>query len=223
MTFAYLLDTETTGKVDPEPVEIAWVKLASPLELEPVASFSARYKPSKRIELGALAVHHILDEDVADCPPHFDFVFPTDCEYLIGHNIDYDWKVLAQPPVKRICTLALCRSFYPTLDSHTQSAMMYHLVRDHAQSLLRNAHSAEADVENCLIILRALLTSTLDTCQTWEQLWKVSELARIPQRAPFGKYKDQPIASIPRQYALWAMRQSDFDPYFLQAMKETCL
>jgi exodeoxyribonuclease X len=99
--------------------------------------------------------------------------------------------------------------------------MIYHLERESAQQLLQAAHAALGDVKNCLIVLEHILEAS-PAITTWEQLWKVSELARIPKKAPFGKYKGQPIESIPRQYAQWAMKQLDFDPYFLAAMKEKC-
>lgn len=219
---AYIFDTETTGMNAPEVVEAAWVKLIKPRVSGFAETFCQRYRPSKPIELGALATHHILDEDVADCPPSSSFSLPADCAYLIGHNVDYDWKAIGSPSVKRICTLALCRSFWPHLDSHSQSAMIYHLERESAQHLLHAAHAALDDVQNCYLILEHILAAS-PTIETWEQLWKVSELARIPKVAPFGKHKGQPIESIPRQYAQWAMRQPDFDPYFLSAMKEKCL
>src|SRR6218665_2225992 len=49
--------------------------------------------PKKPIELGALATHHILDEELADCPPASGFSLPPGTEYLIGHDVDYDWQV----------------------------------------------------------------------------------------------------------------------------------
>lgn len=219
---AYIFDTETTGMNAPEIVEAAWLKLIAPTVAGHAATFTRRYRPSKPIELGALATHHILDEELADCPPAAEFRLPEDCSYLIGHNVDYDWKVIGSPPVKRICTLALCRSFWPHLDSHSQSAMLYHLERPEARRLLKGAHDAFEDVLLCSIILEHILLAA-PTITTWEQLWKVSELARIPKIAPFGKYKGQPIESIPRQYVQWAAKQPDFDPYFLAAMKEKCL
>ena len=49
------------------------------------------FKPSEPIGLGAMAVHHIVDEDLIKCPPFTKFQMPKDdVQYLIGHNIDYD-------------------------------------------------------------------------------------------------------------------------------------
>src|SRR5690625_4953576 len=122
---ALLFDTETIGTKDSEIIEAAWLKLSDPVNLTVVDTFEQRYRPSKPIELGALATHHIYDEELVSCPPSDSFSLPADTRFLIGHNIDYDWMVAGKPSVKRICTLALARYFYPEIDSHSQSALLY--------------------------------------------------------------------------------------------------
>ncbi|WP_407058822.1 3'-5' exonuclease [Ralstonia syzygii subsp. celebesensis] len=103
---AIIFDTETTGINEPAIIEAAWVAVNDPFTLAVMGEFEQRYNPGKTIELGALATHHILDEEVADCPPASEFSLPPGTEYIIGHNVDYDWKVIGEPPVKRIwkCT-----------------------------------------------------------------------------------------------------------------------
>ena len=215
---ALLFDTETTGTKDSEIIEAAWLELSDPVSLTILSTFDQRYCPSKRIELGALATHHIYDEELADCPPHTDFSLPAGTQYLIGHNIDYDWMVAGKPPVKRICTLALARHFHPELDSHSQSALLYFIRRTEARERLRNAHSALADVQNCRIILHHLIQRA-GHVQTWEDLWLLSEHARIPSIMPFGKHRGQPIAHVPDDYKAWLLRQSDIDPYLIKALQ----
>lgn len=73
---AIIFDSETTGLKDPQMVEGAYLKLADIQTLEVVEEFLQRYKPSKPIELGALATSHIYDEELVDCPPHTDSRFP---------------------------------------------------------------------------------------------------------------------------------------------------
>jgi hypothetical protein len=55
------------------------------------------------------------------------YTLPADATYLIGHNIDFDWGAIGQPDIKRICTLALSRKVWPTLDSHSQSAGFFYV------------------------------------------------------------------------------------------------
>lgn len=215
---ALLFDTETTGAKDPEIIEAAWLELSDPVDLTPLASFEQRYRPSKPIELGALATHHIYDEELVDCPPHTDFSLPANTEYLIGHNVDYDWTVAGQPPVKRICTLALARHVYPQLDSHSQSGLLYFIRRPEARDMLRHAHSALVDVQNCLIILKHLVKQA-GHIQTWEDLWHLSEHARVPSIMPFGKHKGLPITQVPDDYKAWLLRQTNIDPYLIKALR----
>lgn len=216
---AYIFDTETTGINEARIIEAAWIKLATN-SVNRVENFLQRYNPGKRIDLGAMAVHPIIDEDLADMPPHTDFKLPADTEYLIGHNIDFDWKVAGQPEVRRICTLALSRHFWPELGSHTQSAMLYHFIGKHARPLLKEAHSAYCDVSNNHIILTHMVEKIFSNNPfTWEELWLVSEKARVPTVMPFGKHKGTLIKDIPWDYKSWLLRQPDTDPYLIQAIR----
>ena len=94
MTKAVIFDTETTGRKDPIIIEGAWLELKSVDPFKLGLSFCQRYNPGKPIELGALATHHIYDEELIQCPPAKSFSLPSDVEYIIGHNIDYDWNVI---------------------------------------------------------------------------------------------------------------------------------
>lgn len=224
MTKAIVFDTETTGIVDPEIIEAAWVEplFVDYLSPDKIAdSFCGRFKPSKPISLSAMSVHHITDEDLKDCPPSNTFGLPDDVDYLIGHNVDFDWSAAGKPVVNRICTLALSRYLWPELDSHNQSAMLYYLERDRARDLLRGkAHSAADDVCNCVIILGHIVRKLGDV-DSWGALWQRSEIARIPTKMPFGKHKGVPVKEIPQDYKRWLLNQPDIDQYLRKALKES--
>lgn len=215
-----IFDTETTGFVDAEIIEAAWAKVEwPPSEANIVEQYEARFKPTKAIELGAMSAHHILDEELADCPPSASFVLPDGFDYMVGHNVDYDWDMAGKPDVKRICTLALARKYLPKLDSHKQSALIYHFYRDvpsTARDMVKNAHSALPDVLNCLIVLVHLIKvieGEQGMIDSWASLWGVSEEARIPEILTFGKHKGDHMRDVPRSYKQWLLRQDDLDPY----------
>jgi exodeoxyribonuclease X len=216
MTRAIIFDTETTGKADPILIEAAWLTLDSLNPFLTSESFNQRYNPNKKIELAALATHHILDEELIDCPSSTTFNLPDNTEYLIGHNIDYDWNVIGQPNIKRICTLALARMVWPELDAHNQSALLYFVDRQNARDKLKNAHSALADVENCTFILEKIISKL--TVTTIEELWIVSEQARIPTHMTFGKHKGVAIADIPRDYKDWLLGQNGIEEHLRMAL-----
>lgn len=211
-----IIDTETTGLKEPQPIELAYQQLNQ--DLTPAASpICRRYKPTKSIDFGAMAIHHITEDDLKDCPPCSECALPKGVTYLIGHNIDFDWRVLGEPTIKRICTLALARYTWPKLDSHSLGAVMYSLAGLAARDMLQSAHNAGVDVQLCQYVLARICAVHKITDP--EALWKLSEHARIPTVMTFGKYKDQPISAVDRGYASWYNRQPDIDPYVIEAFK----
>jgi len=126
MSQAIIFDVEATDKNDAVIIEAASLDVTSLSPLDVGNPWVQRYNPGKPISLGALATHHIMDEELVSCPPSTSFKLPAGTKYLIGHNIDFDWVAIGSPEVKRICTLALARSLWPDLDSHTQSALLYY-------------------------------------------------------------------------------------------------
>lgn len=216
---AIVFDSESTGFdegviIEEAHAEVEFVDgvlISSPIE-------TAMFNPGKPIEFGAMAVHHITDEDVADCAPVSEFALPDGVEFLIGHNIDYDWELIGKPPAKRICTLALARMLWPRLTSHTQMALAYMLCYDLARDCAGKAHRADTDV----LILIAILKEMLPSLEVWsmEELYAVSETARIPTVMPFGKHKGVAIENVPKDYFRWLLGQPDVDPYLRRAIEK---
>lgn len=231
-----LFDTETTG-VDHEVdqiIEAAWLELpATPADFHAVPNAKAfpfyheRFRPTIPIGLGAQAVHHIICEDLIGCMDPSQFKIPKSVDYLVGHNIDFDWRMAKEPKIKRICTLALSRFLFSDKDSHTQSAMLYLIGRRQGKEarirdLLRGAHAALDDVRNCSILLRFLLIEAANkgyAVGTWEEVHTLSELARIPTVMGFGKHKGDPISQVPSSYVRWYRGQAETDPHYLEAFK----
>jgi exodeoxyribonuclease X len=230
---AIILDTETTGFDEPEVIELAFLgPFASPLPSSGPAEL-LNFRPSKPIQLGALATHHIIEDDLESFPnwPGA-WMYPDGVEYLIGHSIDFDWKAIGSPPnVKRICTLALARHVWPKLDSHSLSALIFHIYpRKMARDLVKNAHNAAADVDLCARVLDQV-QDAVGRPTTLEQLWQASEKARVPRYFTFGKYGPQdgklgmPIEEVRRMdpgYIRWCLSSCDQvrdDPYYQKALR----
>lgn len=228
---AIILDTETTDADDKrEIIELAYIgAFAAPADvLDHHAPSVFRFKPSEKrpISYGAMAVHHIIPEDLAGEPPWpGKWPLPAGVQYLVGHKVDFDWQGIGSPPeVKRICTLALSRYLYPLLDSHTLGAVMYMTSgsRNLARGILRFAHGAAHDVEIVAWVLPKLMGALSDkgnTVNTWEQLWQISEIARVPTVMSFGKHKGMAIKDVPRDYKRWMLNQPDCDPYLAMAFR----
>lgn len=219
-----LLDTETNGQEPQEPIEVAWV------ELEEGPAFFLnrktnihidRYKPKLISTYGALATHHIMPEELRKCKPSSEAIIPP-TDYLIGHNVDFDWQVMGQPPCKRICTLAMARVVYPRVDSYSLVALSYYLRGANllVKDVVKNAHCALDDVALCHWILQAIVDERYIT--DMESLYVFSEKCRIPEIISFGKHKGTPIWQLPKSYVQWLLRQPDLDPYLQKAIEKYC-
>lgn len=215
-----IIDSETTGLIEPiEYNEVAYLEIGSVQYLDIVASFEQRYKPTKQSELGALVTHGIMEEELVDCPPYGTFELPKDTTYLIGANIDYDWRVLGKPDIKRICITALARHLVEGLDSYSQSALLYYFEGSAAKEKLVAAHSAFADIKNCRLVLGHLLKLVDVIPNTFEELWELSEVARVPKYMTFGKHKDMLVTNVPSGYKKWLLGQPDVDEYLQVALR----
>jgi exodeoxyribonuclease X len=91
--------------------------------------------------------------------------------------------------------------------------------------LLKNAHSAAADIALCFhVFCCALLTIQTETPLTsWGAIWRLSEAARMPKKMDFGKHRGLPIAEVPRDYVDWYRGQDDTDPYLIKAFQNAGL
>ena len=229
-----IFDTETTGFIEPQCIELA-VTDAIPQPTDDVRksplAHSWRFKATKPIDLAAMAAHHIIAEDIAQyepyepqrCPAFSDIRRMRTVGFIIGHNVDFDWLVIGKPEYSRICTLALARFTWPEIDSRSLSALMFHLLphRD-ARDIVRSAHSAPADV----VMTWALVTQLIRAQRargvplaSWAEVYELSEKARVPTMMTFGKHKGTLIAQVPRDYKDWLLRQDDLDPYLVRALQ----
>lgn len=239
MSCATIVDVETTGLDEPDVIELAYIgpldEMTPPNPLVTVR----RFKPRKPIELGALAAHHILDEDLEQEEPWSGtWTPPAPTDYLIGHNVEFDWKALGRPPpLKRICTLALSRRLWPAAGSHSLSALAYLHSSDRRETRerLRFAHQAAGDALRCLELLSKILQA-LPQVGSWESLYQESEKARVPTHLTFGKYGPDSeyarknggpmpcseIRKIDPSYHWWLLERCDQvkeDPYLRRALE----
>jgi exodeoxyribonuclease X len=99
---------------------------------------------------------------------------------------------------------------------------MYFLFGAAARDHVKLAHCALDDVRMCKQIFHscACELARLGVCvDTMEDIWKASEIARVPTVMAFGKHKGCKIEDVPRDYARWLLGQPDVDPYLRQALQ----
>ena len=225
-----ILDTETHA-LHGFPIEIAYVPStldASGLKLVENLIYDEYFSLDEDTEIhyASMAVHHILPDDLIAKPHYSTFRLPESTVYLIGHNIDYDVDAIARcgqdtRHIKPICTLALARSIWTTLDSHNLSALTYHLSKDlkATRDLLKNAHNAKTDVLITAQLLEEIIKHL--NVSSMEELFEASQKARLPQYMPFGKYKGTLLSEIPKDYVQWLLRQDNLNPYLKEALQLT--
>lgn len=228
-----IIDTETTSKLDDrEPIEIAYVALEQVVDMlgqstdaiAPGLPFcwieNKRFKPTKPITFGAMAVHHILPRELEDCPPPSSFTLPDGVEFLVGHSIDFDWHAIGRPDVKRICTHAMAEHCWPEADSHSLAALLYMLdgPTPETRHRLQNAHSALTDALNCRLLLKHILAEKPEIT-TWSALYAFSEEARIPIYMPMKKWEGVKLVNMEDSAISWCLRQDWLDSYLRKGLE----
>ncbi len=223
---AIMLDTETHA-LHGNAIEVAYYPLdlsSGVLSFNRKEWFNQRFNPGKPIDLGAMAIHNILDEDVADKPLHTTFRLDPDIEYLVGHNIDYDLKVLRKCGITQhfrvIDTCSMARILLPNAPGYKLAILSYYLAKDRhkVRSHLKNAHSALTDVDLTAALLQHLVKN-LDKCYSLEDLYLFSLQCRVPVYMPFGEHKGKQISLLPQPYKQWIAKQDKFDPWLKFAIE----
>lgn len=224
---AIILDTET-HTLNGLPIEIAYAPIqidAGKLSLDRSQMFDQLYSiGDEKISYAAMAVHHILESEIANQPNFSTFQLPAETTYIIGHNIDYDIRAIQQcgvdtSHIKAICTLALARLVWPEAEAHNISALIYMISKgsEKAREMLKGAHRADADIILTANILMHIIYKL--NIQNIEELYEASEDARIPRTINFGKHRGSKIVDLPADYVSWLLRQDDLDPYLKKALE----
>lgn len=235
---ALIFDTETHN-LHGEIIEAAWMDVNFVQGAQNRVYFfsnydhygSQRYKPSEPINLVAMAVHNIIDEDLENCPLSSEFKFPegAQVEYLIGHNINYDIEAvnragIVTSEIKGICTLAMARHLWPKLESYKLSVLAYyiHPRNEHkkARQLIKDAHGAFTDVQMTYLLLEEICQQK--GIQTLEELYEFSEMARYPTHIFYGKYKGWAIKDMDDTDIQWLMSKTE-DEYLRISLENELL
>ena len=227
---AIILDTET-HTLNGQPIEIAYAPIQihdAKISLDKTQLFDQLYQADEPISFAAMAVHHILESDLENKPHYTSFQLPTETQYIIGHNIDYDIRAIDKcgvdtSSIKAICTLALARKVWPDAEAHNISALIYMITKgsEKAREMIRKAHRADMDIILTANILMHIVHHL--KINSIEELYSASEDARIPRSINFGKHKGTAIADLPKDYMQWLLRQDDLDPYLRKALENTAI
>lgn len=224
-----ILDTET-HTLNGFPIEIAYAPIdlqQRKLTLHDDLIFDQYFSldADTEIHVASMAVHHILPEDLLGQPNYQQFRLPTDTQYMIGHNIQYDLQAIVRcgqaiDQIKPICTLALARYLWSKLESHSLATLSYYISDDlvATRQMLRHAHNAKTDILLTAKLLEKIVAEL--KIEDIEQLYQLSQQARLPQFMPFGKHKGLALQDVPVDYIVWLLRQDNVDPLLREALEQ---
>lgn len=203
-------DIESTGLGnDAGIVEISWIETDE--HFNEVASFYSLINPMVPIQFGAMAVHGITEDMVADAPTIEEFMrregYPLAGEGVIlaAHSANFDIKFFGpwMDEPNTLCTLKCARLIYPDAENHKLGTLrcMLGLEGD-----TRKAHSAQEDV-SVLIQLAQRLCHDANT-----DLYGLIELQNRPNpnaKMTFGKHRGTALKDLPAQYVWWLLNKAE--------------
>lgn len=205
------------------------------------AYFHQTFMPKGEFSPQASAVNGFTKENLAGSPCISTFQFPEDIEYMIGHNINFDWQILKKPKVKLICTKELAIKYLTkergkgTKGVNTLTGLIERYYPDEAKKLISNAHSALQDCKLCYLILLKILEAAphLDSFEKLAGECK-QPLAKLPfgilqdgytksYICNFGKHKGRLLKEIlyaEKSYLTWIVEKSTMSKELKEFVKQ---
>ena len=200
----YALDVESTGLANhptrghPKVIELAIIPLNTSMDV--LLTFIAsnpidfvidqlvsdgdveRFRPSMKIDKRATEVHGIMYRDLHGCESSTKAILPQDTEYIVGHNIQYDYRCLGKPEgIKRVCTLNLAKKldkkFGIGFKNHKLDTLILYYYGEDARDLVDNSHAALYDTVKVILLL-AKLVEFIPNVSTVEELYDFQELLK---------------------------------------------
>jgi len=209
------IDTETTGTgPNDKLIQVAY-RTSDGIEVNEF------FKPDKKIEIGAMAVHHITEKMIADKPAFKNSATYLDLEkrfkageIFVAHNAKFDIEMLQKEGLKVgsfIDTLKIARHLdhHGKIESYAMQYLRYLL----GIEIEATAHDAWGDILVLEKLFYRLLKKIMEN-QDLSQEEAIDEMIRISlqpsliRRINFGKYKGEKLENIAKNdpgYLKWLL------------------
>jgi DNA polymerase III epsilon subunit-like protein len=216
------IDTETTGTgPDDKLIQVAY-RTTDGIDVNEL------YNPNRKIDIGAMATHHITEKMIAGKPIFANSPVYQDLsdrfaksQVFVAHNASFDVAMIEKEGLKVgpvIDTLKVARHLDPNskIDSYALQYLRY-LLGIEVDAV---AHDAWGDI----LVLEQLfyrLVKKLMTEKNWSQeeaiehMIKVSAEPMLYRTIPFGKYRGEKLEDIAKTdpgYLKWLLNQKENDP-----------
>ena len=211
-----VIDYETTG-TPPDPgaevIELAYVDI-DPTFHQIVARWRSFAKPVGPIPAEVKAVHHILEEDLADAPAIatlwpllFQGCELQDC--LVAHNAGFEQYFHSGDGRVWIDTYKCALVVWPDAPAHSNQILRYWLDLDRSANFDRAAamppHRALPDAYVTGHVLIRLLRE-----RSIAELVQISSEPALLRKISFGKHKGKLFSEAPADYLQWIVDKAEF-------------
>lgn len=215
-----IVDLETTGLAPPDaaPCEIGWQDIAETRggvwSLDEIGAGEMLCNPSRPIPPELSAIHHIVDEDVAEAvfwPAALARVAQRDSEMFspaifAAHSAKFERQWLTDEVTGGkpwICTYKCALRLWPDAPSHSNQALRYWLKPeglDRAVAALSHRAFPDAYV-TAFVLLEQLKLATIGQLLEW------SGKPGLLTKVRFGKHEGKRWSEVPSDYLDWCLRQ----------------
>lgn len=211
-----VIDFETTGfPPNAGVVEIGWTDLMIAPEGSRInGPFSVLTNPKMPIEIGAMAVHHITDEQLegkAHPQEHLNSLHDN-ADFIVAHNADFEQKFYV-PPIPVICSLKVAYRLLPDSPSHSNQVLRYYLgLKQLDPDKCLPAHRAGPDTYVTARIFMHLLQLASKQGIKLSELVQWSNEPSLLPRCPIGKeHRGKKWSEIDSGFLNWMLRQATME------------
>ena len=223
-----VVDTETTG-IDPATNQIVEFAAVVTSAREEIDHASTLVNPGRPIPPEASAIHHIIDEDVAEAPGIGEAIGPIMLDFTAqhgpfaayaAHNAPFDAAFLpAFIDAPWLDTLRLAKRLHPEYEQHGNEYLRYREGISYPGIREENAHRALHDARVTAALLRRYLqeiaSSRADFPQDVDGLIRfIAQPMVLAGPVQFGKHKGRTwpqVTQVDRGYLAWIVKQPDMD------------
>lgn len=215
------IDFETTG-FPPEAgiVEVGWCDVQyHPKELyidgesSPRAEVQGSWEstlcnPLRKIEIAAMAIHHIMDEDIVNAPSPASVLGPLlqGPDYIAAHSTSFEKQfveaLFPELDLKWICTLKAAYRLCPSAPNHQNQTIRYFLKTPVNRADAIHTHRAGPDSYVTAHSLAKFLTAVSP-----EQLCKwEAEPPHMPYCPIGAEWRGRPWSEVDTSFLSWIMK-----------------